>query len=135
MHYGEGLTASEGTEKNAKGAEAIQHAPLPESVAAAIEIINRWETAAPPELRDIPASVSRNNLMSGRTIHDEPWFGSEKAEKHAFVSEELYIHSKLMIVDDRKVICGSANINDRSQEGNRDSEIAIVIEDTDLIES
>lgn len=33
----------------------------------------------------------------------------------------LYIHSKLMIVDDKIGICGSANINDRSQEGYRDS--------------
>jgi phospholipase D1/2 len=30
-----------------------------------------------------------------------------------------------MIVDDDKVILGSANINDRSMLGNRDSEIAV----------
>ena len=30
------------------------------------------------------------------------------------VTELVYIHSKLCIVDDRLVICGSANINDRS---------------------
>jgi phosphatidylserine/phosphatidylglycerophosphate/cardiolipin synthase-like enzyme len=40
-----------------------------------------------------------------------------------------------MIVDDRRVIMGSANINDRSQKGNGDSEIALVVEDTDLLES
>ena len=39
------------------------------------------------------------------------------------VTELVYIHSKLIIVDDRKVICGSANINDRSMLGNRDSEV------------
>ena len=39
-----------------------------------------------------------------------------------------------MIIDDRKVILGSANINDRSLLGNRDSEIAIVVEETKLIE-
>jgi phosphatidylserine/phosphatidylglycerophosphate/cardiolipin synthase-like enzyme len=33
-----------------------------------------------------------------------------------------------MIVDDRKVICGSANLNDRSMRGDRDSEVAVVIE-------
>ena len=32
-----------------------------------------------------------------------------------------------MIVDDRRVICGSANLNDRSQIGYHDSEIAICI--------
>ncbi|PWW79693.1 phospholipase D/nuclease [Tuber magnatum] len=47
----------------------------------------------------------------------------------AFVSEELYVHSKLLIADDRIVICGSANLNDRSQLGEHDSEIAIIIED------
>mgnify|MGYP003877630065 CR=1 FL=1 len=30
-----------------------------------------------------------------------------------------------MIVDDRQVIIGSANINDRSMMGNRDSEVAV----------
>ena len=43
------------------------------------------------------------------------------------ITEQLYIHSKLMIVDDQKVILGSANINDRSLLGDRDSEIAILI--------
>jgi phospholipase D1/2 len=28
---------------------------------------------------------------------------------------------------------GSANINDRSQQGDRDSEIALVVEDTDMV--
>lgn len=42
------------------------------------------------------------------------------------VTELIYIHTKLMIVDDNYVICGSANINDRSQEGNRDSELAVI---------
>ncbi|KAG9299286.1 hypothetical protein G9A89_013934 [Geosiphon pyriformis] len=52
-----------------------------------------------------------------------------------FVTEELYIHTKLLIADDRYVIIGSANLNDRSQLGNHDSEIAAYIEDTDTIDS
>ena len=40
-----------------------------------------------------------------------------------------------MCVDDRRIICGSANLNDRSQCGDRDSEIAICIEDMELIPS
>lgn len=44
------------------------------------------------------------------------------------VSELVYIHSKMMIVDDRYVIAGSANINDRSLNGTRDSEVCMVIE-------
>lgn len=48
------------------------------------------------------------------------------------VSELIYIHSKLMIVDDRFVIAGSANINDRSLNGLRDSEVCLVIEDQEF---
>ena len=51
------------------------------------------------------------------------------------VQEIIYVHSKLMIVDDRHVICGSANINDRSLLGKRDSELAAVIEDEEFIDS
>ncbi len=47
------------------------------------------------------------------------------------VTEIIYVHSKLMIIDDHMVICGSANINDRSLLGNRDSEFCIVINDTE----
>ena len=45
------------------------------------------------------------------------------------VTELIYIHSKLMIVDDQKVIMGSANINDRSMTGERDSEFAVIFSD------
>ena len=50
------------------------------------------------------------------------------------VTEIVYVHSKAMIIDDRQVIIGSANINDRSMIGTRDSEIAVLIEDTNLTE-
>ncbi|KAM3564519.1 hypothetical protein MY1884_000719 [Beauveria asiatica] len=61
--------------------------------------------------------------------------GDADAEMDAFVSEELYIHTKLLIADDRLVICGSANLNDRSQLGTHDSEIAVVIENGPPISS
>uniref|UniRef100_A0A8C0DZN7 Phospholipase n=1 Tax=Balaenoptera musculus TaxID=9771 RepID=A0A8C0DZN7_BALMU len=48
------------------------------------------------------------------------------------VSELVYIHSKMLIADDRTVIIGSANINDRSLLGKRDSELAVLIEDTEM---
>lgn len=41
------------------------------------------------------------------------------------VTEQSYLHSKLIIADDRVAILGSANINDRSQSGNRDPELAV----------
>jgi len=51
------------------------------------------------------------------------------------VQEIIYVHSKLMIVDDKYVICGSANVNDRSLLGKRDSEIAAVITDEEFQDS
>lgn len=38
-----------------------------------------------------------------------------------------------MIVDDRQVIIGSANINDRSMRGSRDSELCLFVEGKALI--
>ncbi|KAA8541696.1 hypothetical protein F0562_022848 [Nyssa sinensis] len=37
----------------------------------------------------------------------------------------VYVHSKLMIVDDTYMLIGSANVNQRSMDGQRDTEIAI----------
>lgn len=45
------------------------------------------------------------------------------------ITELIYVHSKLMITDDKTVIIGSANINDRSMLGKRDSEVAVIITD------
>lgn len=46
-----------------------------------------------------------------------------------YVTEQVYVHSKLMIVDDLYAILGSANINDRSLLGTRDSELAVLVVD------
>ena len=45
-------------------------------------------------------------------------------------TEQIYVHSKLLIADDRHVVLGSANINDRSQSGKRDSEISVILFDS-----
>lgn len=37
----------------------------------------------------------------------------------------IYVHSKMMIVDDAYIIVGSANINQRSMAGTRDTEMAV----------
>eukprot|EP00891_Asterochloris_glomerata_P005063 jgi/Astpho2/5063/fgenesh1_pm.00071_%23_10_t len=38
---------------------------------------------------------------------------------------QIYVHSKMMVVDDEYVIVGSANINQRSMAGDRDTEVAM----------
>uniref|UniRef100_A0AAQ6A7G0 Phospholipase n=1 Tax=Amphiprion ocellaris TaxID=80972 RepID=A0AAQ6A7G0_AMPOC len=51
------------------------------------------------------------------------------------VSELIYVHSKMLIADDNTVIIGSANINDRSMLGKRDSEVAVIVEDSETVAS
>jgi phospholipase D1/2 len=58
-----------------------------------------------------------------------------KLSNDHIVTEQLYIHAKTIIVDDRIVLIGSANINERSMLGNRDSEIAAIVRDTKMINS
>ncbi|UJR32480.1 hypothetical protein I4U23_019942 [Adineta vaga] len=53
----------------------------------------------------------------------------------SLITEIIYVHSKLLIADDRMCICGSANINDRSFQGTRDSEICLVVNDIEMIDS
>ncbi|WEW61226.1 phospholipase D [Emydomyces testavorans] len=81
-------------------------------------------------------SVAECYMLGGEDIRNVPWEQNHgMPEIDAFVSEELYIHSKVLIADDRTVICGSANINDRSQLGYHDSEIAVIIQDPAPLES
>ncbi|KAA8587084.1 hypothetical protein FQN60_000920 [Etheostoma spectabile] len=51
----------------------------------------------------------------------------------SLVTELIYVHSKTLIADDRCYIIGSANINDRSMLGNRDSEMAVFVEDEERV--
>ncbi|KAL0074116.1 hypothetical protein J3Q64DRAFT_1735116 [Phycomyces blakesleeanus] len=91
------------------------------------------------------SNSTENGSKSNQTPENNPRFsvsGSSEgrslmAEDDArdYVSELVYIHDKIMIVDDRLVLIGSANINDRSQLGNRDSEVAMLIEDTAMVPS
>eukprot|EP01124_Arcella_intermedia_P031282 TRINITY_DN7024_c0_g2_i1.p1 TRINITY_DN7024_c0_g2~~TRINITY_DN7024_c0_g2_i1.p1 ORF type:complete len:446 (-),score=107.75 TRINITY_DN7024_c0_g2_i1:67-1236(-) len=94
--------------------------------------INRCKTALLtqltlmyPNLKNLDEYISFNALRKAQYL----------ATAQTFVTEQIYVHTKLMIVDDRVVIVGSANINDRSMEGERDSEIAVVIEDSNVIQS
>ncbi|XP_076024753.1 phospholipase D2 [Genypterus blacodes] len=53
----------------------------------------------------------------------------------SLVTELIYVHSKTLIADDRCYIIGSANINDRSMLGSRDSELAVFVEDEERVPS
>ncbi|GAA5862918.1 hypothetical protein JCM1840_002326 [Sporobolomyces johnsonii] len=105
--------------------------PLPASYDDAWEQVNRFEHGDVVREK-IADSVSHHAMAGTGSLLDEPWSGNEESEKNAFVTEEIYPHIK---VRHRKVLIGSANINDRSQNGDRDSEIAIVIEDNEEFDS
>ncbi|KAK3319292.1 hypothetical protein B0H66DRAFT_265709 [Apodospora peruviana] len=96
---------------------------------------NRYQEAAKHHSSKTWDTISACYMDSGPDLHSLPWNGSPESELDAFVSEELYIHTKVLIADDQLVICGSANLNDRSQLGNHDSEIAVVIEDPTPVNS
>ncbi|KAI5293929.1 hypothetical protein KEM52_004995 [Ascosphaera acerosa] len=74
-------------------------------------------------------SVAECYMLDGEDIRNVPWEHDDVDEIGQFVSEELYIHTKVLIADDRTAIIGSANMNDRSQLGSHDSEIAVIIQD------
>lgn len=81
-------------------------------------------------------SIAEDAMARGGLVSEEHWEGDDaEMEKENYVQEELYIHAKLLIADDKVVICGSSNLNDRSQLGKHDSELSIVMEDTRMIES
>jgi phospholipase D1/2 len=60
-----------------------------------------------------PDSIADNAMLNDKLVSTEDWDGEPEDEKENFFQEELYIHAKVLIVDDRTVICGSSNINDR----------------------
>lgn len=82
-----------------------------------------------------PDSIADDAMLTEKKPSDEDWEGEAEDEKQYFCQEELYIHAKICIVDDKTVICGSSNINDRSQLGFHDSELSIVLQDTELIDT
>jgi phospholipase D1/2 len=58
-------------------------------------------------------TIADSTMLSGKPISEQPWDGTREEAMPNIVQEELYIHAKLLIVDDKIVICGSSNINDR----------------------
>ncbi|KAF8603406.1 phospholipase D/nuclease [Ceratobasidium sp. AG-I] len=128
-----------GPDENQDGMDATQReketTSLPRTTEEATELIERFERGAERGDADAVDTVGQHALMSQGRLLEETWLGTEQEETNSYVSEMIHINSKVMIVDDRRVIMGSANINDRSQQGDGDSEIALVVEDMDEIQS
>ncbi|XVF66177.1 hypothetical protein PTKIN_Ptkin10aG0014400 [Pterospermum kingtungense] len=78
--------------------------------------------------------------LLGPKTHDYISFYGLRAYGRLFdggplATSPVYVHSKIMIIDDSVALIGSANINDRSLLGSRDSEIGVLIEDNELVDS
>ncbi|KAK3022839.1 hypothetical protein RJ639_046659 [Escallonia herrerae] len=65
-------------------------------------------------------AISTDDISERASVANTPQALSRKNRRFM-----IYVHSKGMIVDDEYVILGSANINQRSMEGTRDTEIAM----------
>lgn len=111
---------------------------LDDGGAASVRALLHWQYRT---ISKGPNSILQNlyNIM-GQKAHDYiSFYGLRSHGKLCdggpVATSQVYVHSKVMIVDDQKVLLGSANINDRSLLGSRDSEIGILIEDKDFVES
>lgn len=95
-----------------------------------------FEQAKPDETFESACSVAHHAMSGQGPLTEEVWNAEDpETEIQNWIQEELYIHSKLLIADDSIVVCGSSNLNDRSQLGYHDSELSIVMEDTKKIPS
>lgn len=117
----------------------------PEGVptSASVQAILHWQKLTMEMMYKIIAEAISEKKLSGVHPRDFLTFfclgGREKPETEETPSEPktveekvlasrrqmIYVHSKMMVVDDEYVILGSANINQRSMDGSRDTELAL----------
>lgn len=116
---------TEGIIHSDKTPPEVHEFPIPETEEQAEEVIKRFEEAAKGVRgdEDVSDNVAQHMLNDRTGLLDEKWLGSEEEELNAYglfdclkiaderftlsyVTELLYIHSKVMIVDDRRVIVG-----------------------------
>ncbi len=72
--------------------------------------------------------VTIGYLANWDNLKGDPKTGGDRVERcRKNRRYMIYVHSKMMIVDDRYIILGSANLNERSLKGGRDSEICIAL--------
>ncbi|OUM54652.1 hypothetical protein BVG19_g4069 [[Candida] boidinii] len=91
--------------------------------------ISMGESSIFSKLRSV--GITPQDYINFYSLRKWGYIGPEKL----LVSEQLYIHAKTMIVDDRVAIIGSANINERSMRGNRDSEVAAIVRDREMVDT
>ncbi|KAM6543656.1 hypothetical protein CsatB_008103 [Cannabis sativa] len=83
------------------------------------------ENAHPQDYLNFYCLGNREELPKGETPNHTSKGGDTVSASQKFQRFMIYVHAKGMIVDDEYVIIGSANINQRSMAGSRDTEIAM----------
>ncbi|KEH37186.1 phospholipase D zeta 1 isoform X2 [Medicago truncatula] len=111
---------------------------LDDAGAASVRAIMHWQYRT--ICRGQNSILHNLNDLLGSKIHDYiSFYGLRNygrlSDGGPVATSQVYVHSKIMIIDDCITLIGSANINDRSLLGSRDSEIGVVIEDKELIDS
>ncbi|CAN0914132.1 Phospholipase D zeta 2, partial [Linum grandiflorum] len=106
--------------------------------AATVRAIMHWQYRTIS--RDKTSILYHLNALLGHKAHDYiSFFGlrtyGRLSDGGPIATSQVYVHSKVMIIDDRSAFIGSSNINDRSLLGSRDSEIGVLIEDKEFVES
>nr|XP_015875057.2 phospholipase D zeta 1-like [Ziziphus jujuba var. spinosa] len=109
-----------------------------DSGAATVRALMRWQYRT---ISWEKTSILYNlSVLLGPKTHDYISFYGLRSHGRLFeggpvATSQVYVHSKLIIIDDRAALIGSSNINDRSLLGSRDSEIGVLIEDKEFVES
>eukprot|EP00121_Abeoforma_whisleri_P012815 Awhi_evm1s11833 len=87
------------------------------------------ECMAECEVQGNPRDYLTFFCLGNRETEDNSQHAADGESRAATIQQTrrfvIYVHSKMMIVDDEYIIIGSANINERSMNGARDSEIAM----------
>ncbi|XP_043811423.1 phospholipase D zeta 1 isoform X2 [Manihot esculenta] len=111
---------------------------LDDSGAASLRAIMHWQYRT--ICRGHHSILHNLYEVLGAKTHDYISFYGLRAYGRLFdggpvATSQVYVHSKIMMIDDSTTLIGSANINDRSLLGSRDSEIGVLIEDKELVDS
>lgn len=86
--------------------------------------INRGHGSICSQLRDRFPGIDITEYINVVQLRNHGFFADGTP-----ACEQIFVHSKLLIVDDRICVIASANLNDRSFIGNRDSELGVVVLD------
>jgi phospholipase D1/2 len=96
-----------------------------ETIYKALVEVGLEDAFSPQDYLNFYCLGNRESVDPNEPQHDPAPMNTPQAAGRKSRRFMIYVHSKGMIVDDEYVIIGSANINQRSMEGTRDSEIAM----------